>query len=92
MLIILNEFKILASNTHNMNIEKFTLNASKRISEAQTLANTSNHAQISSLHLFSSMLTSEDSLVQEILVDNGVNINILSALIQKELSKLPRIE
>lgn len=60
-----------------MNIEKFTLNASKRISEAQTLANTSSHAQISSIHLLSSMLTSDDSLVQEILLDSGVDITLL---------------
>jgi ATP-dependent Clp protease ATP-binding subunit ClpA len=74
-----------------MNIEKFTLNASKRIAEAQTLANTSSHSQISSLHLFSSMLTSSDSLVQEILLDSGVDISILHNWIKKEIAKLPRI-
>lgn len=52
-----------------MNIEKFTLNASKRISEAQSLANTSNNANITGFHLFLSMLTSEDSLVKEILLE-----------------------
>jgi ATP-dependent Clp protease ATP-binding subunit ClpB len=75
-----------------MNIEKFTLNASKRISEVQTLANTSSHAQISSLHLLSSMLTSDDSLVQELLLDSGVDISILQGWVKKELAKLPRVE
>lgn len=52
-----------------MNIEKYTLNASARISEAQSLANTGNNALISSLHLFYAMLLSSDSLVKEILND-----------------------
>ena len=52
-----------------MNIEKFTLNASKRIGEAQSQANLEKHAEISPLHLLSAMLQSQDSLVREILLD-----------------------
>ncbi|MEA3387239.1 MAG: hypothetical protein U9Q66_02400 [Patescibacteria group bacterium] len=52
-----------------MNIEKFTLNASKRIQEAQNLANKRKHSNVLSNHLIYSMLTSEDSLVKEMLID-----------------------
>jgi len=52
-----------------MNIEKFTINASKRIQEAQDLANRNKHNQILPLHLLVSMITSEDSLVKEILLE-----------------------
>jgi len=52
-----------------MNIEKFTMNSSKRIQEAQDLANKMKHSQILPVHLLYSMLTSEDSLVKEILLE-----------------------
>jgi ATP-dependent Clp protease ATP-binding subunit ClpA len=52
-----------------MNIEKFTLNSSKRIQEAQDLANKSKNSEISPLHLLYVMLVSDDSLVKEILLD-----------------------
>jgi len=50
-----------------MNIEKFTINASKRINEAQNMANKNKNGNILPLHLIYSMLVSEDSLVKEIL-------------------------
>jgi len=50
-----------------MNIEKFTINASKRIEEAQNLANKQKHGSILPLHLLFSILTSSDSIVKEIL-------------------------
>ena len=50
-----------------MNIEKFTLNAGLRISEAQSVANIKKHSEISPLHLLKAMLASKDSLVKEIL-------------------------
>ena len=52
-----------------MNIEKFTINASKRIEESQNLANKQKHNQILPLHLLFSILTSSDSIVKEILLE-----------------------
>jgi ATP-dependent Clp protease ATP-binding subunit ClpA len=52
-----------------MNIEKFTINASKRIEEAQNLANKQKNNSILPLHLLFSMLTSNDSIVKEILLE-----------------------
>jgi ATP-dependent Clp protease ATP-binding subunit ClpB len=52
-----------------MNMEKFTINSSKRIQEAQDLANKSGNSQITPLHLLFSMLSSPDSLVKEILLE-----------------------
>ena len=50
-----------------MNIEKFTINSSQRIQEAQERANREKHSQITPLHLLAAMLESQDSLVREIL-------------------------
>jgi ATP-dependent Clp protease ATP-binding subunit ClpA len=52
-----------------MNIEKFTINSSKRIQEAQDLANKRKNNQILPVHLLYSMLKSDDSLVKEILLE-----------------------
>jgi ATP-dependent Clp protease ATP-binding subunit ClpA len=52
-----------------MNIEKFTINSSKRIQEAQDLANRSKHNGILPVHLLYSILTSNDSIVKEILLE-----------------------
>jgi len=75
-----------------MNIEKFTLNASKRISEAQNLANKNKNGSILPLHLVYSMLISEDSLVKEILLDLWVDIKILISAFKKDLNNIPVIE
>lgn len=74
-----------------MNFEKYTLNASARISEAQSLANTGNNATISTLHLFYAMLLSGDSLVKEILTDLWVEIGNILWLVKKEVEKLPKV-
>jgi len=75
-----------------MNIEKFTINSSKRIQEAQDLANRNKNSQIVGLHLLYVMLFSTDSLVKDILLDLGVDIQIISANVKKELDKLSKIE
>jgi ATP-dependent Clp protease ATP-binding subunit ClpA len=60
-----------------MNIEKFTINASKRISEAQDLANRNKNSSIMPLHLLLAILTSTDSIVKEILLELGIDLQIL---------------
>lgn len=74
-----------------MNIEKFTINASKRIEEAQNLANRQKNNSIVPLHLLYSIITSNDSLAKEILIDMWVDLNILVNIIKKELEKIPTI-
>jgi ATP-dependent Clp protease ATP-binding subunit ClpB len=74
-----------------MNIEKFTINSSKRIQEAQDMANRNKSAQIFPLHLLASMLSSSDSLVKEILLELGVDLQVISANIKKELGKVPSV-
>jgi len=75
-----------------MNIEKFTLNSSKRIQEAQDRANKEKHNQITPLHLLVSMLESSDSLTKDILLDLWVDIQLLLWSVKKEFSKIPKIE
>lgn len=74
-----------------MNIEKFTLNASQRIQEAQDLANSQSNAQISPIHLLVAMVSSSDSLVKEILQEIGVDLRLITHSVQKESGALPKI-
>ena len=50
-----------------MNMQNFTINASSRLAEAQSLANTLRNSEINSLHLFMSMLEATDSIIWDIL-------------------------
>jgi len=74
-----------------MNIEKFTINASKRIEEAQNIANKQKNNSILPSHLLFSILTSSDSIVKEILLECEVDLQILTSNIKKEIEKIPTI-
>jgi len=75
-----------------MNIEKFTINSSRRIEEAQNLANKNRNSQIIPLHLLYSMLNSEDSIVKEILLNMGIDLQTMKIFVKKEVEKIPKIE
>ena len=74
-----------------MNIEKFTINASKRIEEAQNLANKQKNNSILPIHLLYSILTSNDSIVKEILLEAWIDLQILTSNVKKEVEKIPTI-
>ncbi len=74
-----------------MNMEKFTINASKRIQEAQDMANKSGHASITPAHLLLAMLTAPDSIVKEILLKAGVDVQLLAGNIRKIVESLPKV-
>ncbi len=75
-----------------MNFEKFTINSSKRISEAQSLANSSRNSSITTLHLLSAMITSEDSIVKEILLDLWIDLQIFNSNIKRGIDNQSKIE
>ncbi|MDD3645827.1 MAG: AAA family ATPase [Candidatus Gracilibacteria bacterium] len=74
-----------------MNIEKFTINSSKRIQESQDLANKLSHANITPLHLLFSMLNSSDSIVKEILLELGVDLQLIIGNTKKKLEALGKV-
>lgn len=74
-----------------MNFEKFTLNSSKRISEAQSIANKNSNSNISSIHLLLSILESSDSIVKEILLNLWVDLQVMASNVKKEIDKRPKV-
>jgi len=75
-----------------MNIEKFTMNSSKRIQEAQDLANKRKNSQILPVHLLYSMLKSDDSLVKEILLELWVDLQILTKNVKDAMNSISTID
>jgi len=74
-----------------MNIEKFTLNASQRVQEAQDLANKKKHAQIMPAHILFSMLSSDNSLVKEILLELWVDLQVLTKNVKDAINTIPTV-
>jgi len=72
-------------------MEKFTINSSKRIQETQDMANKNGNSSISPLHLLLSILTAPDSLVKEILLEAGVDIQLLAGNVRKAVDALPKV-
>lgn len=75
-----------------MNIEKFTINASARIAEAQNMANLAKNPEITDFHLLWAILESQDSIVKEIFLDLGIDLMILQNHVKKELWNVSKIE
>ena len=70
-----------------MDINKYTLTANKRIWEAQSIANKNWNPEISNIHLLSSIINSNDSIIVEILKNLWVNIENLKIEINNYKSK-----
>ena len=75
-----------------MNIEKFTINASKRIADSQNLANMQKNPEITWIHLLHSIVYSDDSIVKEILSDMWIDILIMQSFTKKELKNLTKLD
>lgn len=73
------------------NFHRFTIKAQEALQNAQDLASRENQGELKPTHLFMSLLSDSQSLVQPILVRAGINLDILHGEIQAELKKLPKI-
>lgn len=73
-----------------MNINQFTNKAQEVISGAQILAIDNNNPELTSLHLLDSLLSSDPSLVHQILEKCHVNISLFTKQISDAIKKLPQ--
>jgi ATP-dependent Clp protease ATP-binding subunit ClpA len=55
------------------------------------MANKNGNSSISPLHLLLSILTAPDSLVKEILLEAGVDIQLLAGNVRKAVDALPKV-
>jgi len=74
-----------------MNIERFTISASKRLQEAQNNAITNSNSIFESVHLLDAILNANESINLEILKRMNVNTENLLLRTQDLINKLPKI-
>ncbi|MAS94970.1 MAG: ATP-dependent chaperone ClpB [Verrucomicrobiales bacterium] len=75
-----------------MNPNQFTLKLQEAFQAAQSLANDSNHAELSSVHLFAALLDQADGVTKPILSKIGADTEALDYEIEGLLGKLPSVE
>ncbi len=73
------------------NFHRFTIKAQEALQNAQELAAKRSHGELKALHLLSSLLDDQQSLVQPILLRSGVNLEKMHQQIEGELEKLPKL-
>jgi ATP-dependent Clp protease ATP-binding subunit ClpB len=73
-----------------MNLNRFTQKSIDAISEAQGLAQTAEHPQVTPEHLLKALLSQENGLVPQVIKKMGADLNALTVEIDNALSTLPK--
>lgn len=73
-----------------MNLERYTISASKRLEEAQNLALSNENPSLESIHLLSAILSAKESINREILGRVGTESETFAKRAMEQLEKLPR--
>ena len=70
---------------------RFTIKAQEALQNAQDLAAHYNHGEFKALHLLSSLLSDEQSLVRPMLMKASVTLEKLTDEVERDLAKMPKI-
>lgn len=73
------------------NFNRFTIKTQETLQNAQELVGKLNHGDMRAVHLFSALLEDESTLVRQILVKAGVNLDNLSEAVEIGLENLPPV-
>lgn len=76
---------------NNKNFNRFTIKAQEALQNAQELAASNSHGEFRAIHLLSSLIHDDQSLVRPILVKAGVSVDALSREIETILTGMPKI-
>ncbi len=74
-----------------MNIEKYTQNAQQTVVECQNIATSMGHQMVDGEHIHLALLQQKDGLIPKLLKSMGVDENKVTADVQAELDKLPKV-
>ncbi len=74
-----------------MNLQKYTQKSIEAIQNMQTIANEYQNPQIEQQHLVYNLLTQENGLIPQLLIQIGVNLNGLVNRVKEEIAKLPQV-
>jgi ATP-dependent Clp protease ATP-binding subunit ClpB len=70
---------------------KFTLKAQEALQKSQDLALKFHHSEIKGLHLLYSLLSLEDTIIDDILLETRIDKNYLIKIVEEELNRIPKI-
>ncbi len=70
---------------------RFTIKAQEALQKAQDLALKYHHSEIKGLHILHSLITQEDTIVNDILQELGVDKNYLLQITEEEINRIPKI-
>ena len=74
-----------------MNLQKYTQKSIDAIQNTQNIASEYQNPQIEQQHLAYALLTQQEGLIPQLLIQIGVNINGIVNRVQEEISKLPHV-
>jgi ATP-dependent Clp protease ATP-binding subunit ClpB len=75
-----------------MRLDRLTIKAQEALQEAQSLAGSERHAEVSPLHLLLSLTRQEEGIVGPILQRLGADPRAVAAAVEERLSTSPRVE
>ncbi|AZL15569.1 ATP-dependent chaperone ClpB [Rickettsiales endosymbiont of Stachyamoeba lipophora] len=75
-----------------MKIDNYTIKAQGLIQSAHNFAVASNHQQLQLIHLLKQMIDDNEGFITGLLASCNINVNLLKADIENEISKIPRVE
>jgi ATP-dependent Clp protease ATP-binding subunit ClpB len=70
---------------------KFTLKAQEALQKSQDLSLKFHHSEIKGLHLLYSLLSLEDTIIDDILLETRIDKNYLIKIVEEELNRIPKI-
>jgi ATP-dependent Clp protease ATP-binding subunit ClpB len=73
-----------------MNLNRFTQKSIDAISEAQSLAQTAEHPQVTPEHLLKALLQQDNGLVPQVIKKMGADLNALTVELDNALNSLPK--
>ncbi len=74
-----------------MNLQKYTQKSIEAIQNTQAVAAEYQNPQIEQQHLLYTLLTQQEGLIPQLLINIGVNINGIVNTVQEEIAKLPHV-
>ena len=74
-----------------MNIEKYTQNAQSAVMDCQNIAISYGHQMLDGEHLNLALLMQKDGLIPKLLRYNKIDVDSMTADLQKEIEKLPKV-
>ncbi|WP_047245176.1 ATP-dependent chaperone ClpB [Maribacter thermophilus] len=75
-----------------MNFNNFTIKSQEAIQQAQVIAQSLGHQQIENEHIFKAITEVEENVVPFIIKKLGININLITQILEKELESFPKVQ